>query len=115
MAKKKAKVDVDDEGGIVISGFGILTISVKLELHQEESYYPVPTVLQHRVQTVIPDPAVGRGMNPDRFMSAGEIFGHELARVANHFREGLADHEEMAAGFAREMQDWEKDYGNGGK
>ncbi len=27
----------------------------------------------------------------------------------------VGDHEEMAAGFAREMQDWDKDYGKGGK
>jgi hypothetical protein len=115
MAKKKAKVDVDDEDGIVISGFGILTISVKLELHQDESYYPVPTVLQHRVKTVIPDPGVGRSMNRDRFMSAGQVFGHELGRIANHFREGLADPGEMAIGFSREMQDWDKDHATGGE
>ena len=115
MAKKKAKAGVDDEGGIVISGFGILTISVKLELHQDESDYPVPTVFQHRVTTVIPDPGVGRGMNPDRFMSAGQVFGHELGRIANHFRDGLADPDEMAIGFAREMQDWDKDHATGGE
>lgn len=108
---KKENTDVDDEGGVVISGFGILTISVKLELHQDESLYDVPTVLQHKVRTTIPEPAVGKSINPDRFMSAGEVFGHELGRVANHFREALANHEDMAKGFAREMQDWDKDHG----
>lgn len=111
MTKKKAKAD--DEGGIVLSGCGILTINIKLELHQDESLFGVPTILEHRVQTVIPDPAVGRGHKPERFMSAGQIFGQELGRIAHHFREGLADHKEMAAGFAREMQEWEMDYGKG--
>lgn len=105
MAKKKD----DDEGGVVISGYGIVTISVKLELHMDDSYRDVPTTIQHRVRTYIPDPGVGKGMNPDRCMSAGQVFGHEIGRVANHFRDALADHEDMAAGFAREMQDWEKD------
>ncbi len=112
MAKKKAKAD--DEGGIVISGFGILTVNVTLDLHQDESAYGVPTILQHKVQTVVPSPAVGKGLS-DRYLSAGYVFGAELARVANHFREGLADHEDMADGFAREMSDWETDYGKGGK
>jgi hypothetical protein len=101
----------EDEGGIDISGYAVLTVSVKMELHQYEGDWHQPTVVQHRLQTVIPDPAVGRGMNPDRFMSAGQVFGHELGRVANHFRDWLADHEEMADGFAREMRDWAVDHG----
>jgi hypothetical protein len=105
MAKKKA------EEGIVISGFGILTISVRLELHVDEDMFNVPTVLQHKVQTVIPDPGVGKSHNPDRLMSAGEVFGADMGRVAHHFREALADHEDMAKGFARELQDWAKDHG----
>lgn len=107
MAKKKE----DGGDGVVISGFGILTISVKLELHVDEDALGVPTVLQHKVQTVIPDPGVGKSHNPDRFMSAGEVFGADLGRVANHFREALANHEDMGKGFAREMQDWDKDHG----
>ena len=114
MAKKKEAVD-DDDGGIVISGFGILTISIKLELHQDEPLFDVPEVIQHKLRTVIPDPGVGISINPDRIMSAGCVFGHEIGRVANHFREALANHEDMAAGFAREMRDWETDHNKGGK
>lgn len=113
MAKKKSKAD--DDGGVVVSGFGILTISVKLELHSDEPLFDVPTILQHRVQTVIPDPAVGKRWNPDRCLSAGYVLGAELARVANHLREGVADGNEIADGFAREMQDWDSDHGKAGE
>ena len=102
--------DEDDEG-VVISGFATLTIRVSLESVTDDDPYGVPDLCQHKHRIVIPDPAVGKGMNPDRLWSAGHIFGMELARVANKFRDFIADHGDIAAGFAREMQDWDKDYG----
>jgi len=102
--------DEDDEG-VVISGFATLTIRVSLESVTDDDPYGVPDLCQHKHRVVIPDPHVGKGMNPDRALSAGYIFGMELARVANKFRDAVADDCDIAAGFAREMQDWDKDHG----
>lgn len=104
----------DEEGGMVISGHAIVTMSVKAEIHTDECDYGVADVCQHKHRVVLPDPCVGKALNPDRFLSAGFAFGVELARVANHFRDVFADADEIAAGFAREMQDWDKDHNRKG-
>lgn len=115
MAKSKLVEESDDEG-MVISGHAIVTLNVKVELHTDECDYGVPDICQHKHRVVLPDPCVGKSMNPDRFMSAGFAFGVELARIANHFRDAIADSAEIAAGFAREMRDWDKDHNvKGGK
>jgi hypothetical protein len=101
----------EDDAGVVISGYATLTIRVSLESVTDDDSYGVADLCQHKHRTVIPDPHVGKGINPDRFLSAGYIFGMELARVANKFRDAVADDCDIAAGFAREMQDWDKDHG----
>lgn len=105
----------DAEEGVTVSGHAIATITIRLECLTDDDQYGVPDVHSFRLRTVIPDPHVTKAMNPDRFLSAGYVLGMDLARVANKFRDVIADDGEIAAGFAREMKDWEKDHAKGGQ
>lgn len=107
--KKKGEID-NDEGGITISGFGVLNIHVELESHTDDDELGVPDLASYKQRTVIRNPHVGKQMDTERYLSAGYVLGMELGRVANKFRDAIADSDEIAAGFAREMQDWDKDH-----
>lgn len=104
-----------EEEGMVISGYAVVTLSVKMEFVDDEDAYGVPEICQHRMRVILPDPHVGKARNPDRFLSAGCVFGSELGRIANHFRNAIADPDDIAKGFAREMQDWDSDHNKKGK
>lgn len=106
MAKKKKNEEVVE---ITRPAAGALTIAVVLDFDEDE--WGCADGQSHTLKTSIPDPQ-GTKHQSDRFMSAGFVFGMDLARVANKFRDVLANPEDIAAGFAREMQDWEKDYGS---
>lgn len=101
----------DEDNEIVVSGYATLTVSVRLECVTDEDPYGVPELYAHRHRVVVPDPQVTKAMNPDRCLSAGYVLGMELARVANKFRDSLADTHEIADGFAREMREWDTDHG----
>ena len=105
MAKKKAKEEMVE---ILRPVAGAVTISVTIDFGEDE--WGVPDSMSHTMRCVIPDPQ-GVKSQSDRFLSAGFVFGCDLARVANALRVCIADANDIAAGFAREMQDWEKDYG----
>lgn len=106
MAKNK---EPDDEMiEITRPAAGAMTVSVALDFDEDE--WGCPDGCSHTLKTSIPDPQ-GLKTQSGRLLSAGFVFGMHLARVANHFREAIANADEIADGFAREMQDWEKDYG----
>ena len=101
----------DEEDGLTVSGHAVATITIRLECLTDDDHYGVPDVHSFRLQTVVPDLHVTKSMNPERLLSAGYVLGMDLARVASKFRDVIADDGEIAAGFAREMQDWDKDHG----
>lgn len=108
MAKKNGDKFVE----LVRPEAGAVTISVLLNFGDDD--WGCPDEWLHTLKTSIPDPQ-GTKNQSGRMLSAGFVFGMDLARVANRFRDALANPEEIAAGFAREMQDWDKDHGKGGK
>lgn len=108
MAKKKCEKFVE----IVRPDAAAVHISVSLNFGDDE--WGCPDECAHTLKTSIPDPQ-GTKQQSDRMLSAGFAFGMDLARVANRLRDHIANPEEIAAGFAREMQDWDKDHGAGEK
>lgn len=108
MAKKQGEEFVE----LVRPDAGAVTISVSLSCGDDE--WGCPDECSHTLKTSIPDPQ-GTKTQSGRMLSAGFVFGMDLARVANRFRDAIANPEEIAAGFAREMQDWDKDHNKGGK
>ena len=114
MAKKKNEID-NDEGGVTISGFGVLNIHVELESHTDDDEFGVPDLASYKHRVVLRNPHICKSLDTERFLSAGYILGMELARVANKFRHAIADCDEIALGFAREMSDWDNDNNQKGK
>lgn len=96
-------VDTGSEG-ILLTGFARLTLSVSATFHDDENPYPADEI-HHSFTTVIPDHGLSRARAPERLMSAGEILGMELCRLARQLRTHVCDWEEVIEGFEQEMRE----------
>jgi len=107
MAKKKDEEFVE----LTRPAAGAVTIAVSLNFGEDD--WGCADERAYTLEGSIPDPQ-GTKHETGRMLSAGFVFGMGLAMVANRLRDALANPEDIAAGFAREMQDWDKDHNKGG-
>lgn len=98
--------DDDDDDGISLHGWARVTYTLHAVMHSDaddSEWDPDERTLSFT--SIIPDPGISKSLNPDRLMSAGEILGMDLCRLARAMRADLCDWEDVIKGFTREMSE----------
>lgn len=96
--------ECDECGGILLTGFARMTLSLDATFHDDDNHYPADEI-RHSFTTVIPDHAISKSRAPERAWSAGFILGMELCRLARQMRSHICDWDEVIDGFKMEMRE----------